>query len=130
MYIVVGYQKSCKDWRKFQIRIIFERYYSFFRYCLLSYRYVMLQKSILSKPKWGSEEVSGGTSPGPHPVATALPAPRGAFRGRAPPNHCLSPQARIVPQKKVTGQVPRECISGLVSRGAETREGMGGYIPQ
>ena len=31
----------------------FENFSSFFHYCMLSCRYVMLQKSILSKPKWG-----------------------------------------------------------------------------
>ena len=32
---------------------MFENYYSFFHYCLLSCRYAMLQKSILNEPKWG-----------------------------------------------------------------------------
>ena len=32
---------------------MFDRYYSYFRYCLLSCRYVMFQKRIQSKPKWG-----------------------------------------------------------------------------
>ena len=36
---------------------MFERYYSFFHYCLLSYRYVMFQKRILCKPKWGAQAV-------------------------------------------------------------------------
>ena len=73
----VGSQHSYSESRKLRMRIIFERYYSFFYYCLLSYRYVMLhvyfdifyvfcvareisclllllllQKSILSRPKW------------------------------------------------------------------------------
>ena len=47
---------------------------------------------------------------------------RGVFQGGVPPNYCLCPpkrevcsQARIVPQKKVTGPVSLECISGLCS---------------
>ena len=34
---------------------MFERCYSFFHYFLLSCRYVMLQKRILSKPTWGAK---------------------------------------------------------------------------
>ena len=34
----VGGQQFRKEWRKIQTRIMFERYYSFFHYCLLSYR--------------------------------------------------------------------------------------------
>ena len=47
---------------------MFENYYFFFHYCLLSSRYVMLQKSILSKPKWGGIQavIRGGYgAPGP-----------------------------------------------------------------
>ena len=33
---------------------MFERYYLYFHYSLCSYRYVMFQKRILSKPKWGA----------------------------------------------------------------------------
>ena len=57
---------------------MFERYYSFFHYCLLSCRYVVLRKSILSEPKWGGAQavVKGGTAPLPLPpvprVVTAL----------------------------------------------------------
>ena len=41
---------------------MFERYYSFFDYCLLSCRCVMFQKRILSKPKCGAQAVvKGGT---------------------------------------------------------------------
>ena len=47
------------------MRIMFERYYSFFYDCLLSYRYVMFQKRNLCTPKWGARP------PWP-PVATAL----------------------------------------------------------
>ena len=36
---------------------MFEHYYSFFHYWLLSCRYVMLEKSILNKPKWGAQTV-------------------------------------------------------------------------
>ena len=44
---------------------MFERYDSFFHYYLLSYRYAVLQKSILSKPKWGGAQavVREGTAP-------------------------------------------------------------------
>ena len=49
---VVGQQFSKRS-RKLQTRIMFENYYFFFHYCLLSCRYAMLQKSILNKPKWG-----------------------------------------------------------------------------
>ena len=50
----VGSQQFRKESRKRQTKIIFEQYYSFFNYCLLSYRYVMFQKSIPSRPKWGA----------------------------------------------------------------------------
>ena len=43
----VGGQQFYKESRKLQARIIFEHYYYFFHYCLLSCRNVMLQKSIL-----------------------------------------------------------------------------------
>ena len=52
---------------------MFENYYFFFHYCLLSCRYVMLHKSILSKPKWGAQAVvRGDTAPLDPTVATAL----------------------------------------------------------
>ena len=58
------------------MRIIFENYYSFFHYCLLPCRYVMLQKRFLSKPKWGGghkQSLGGGHKPlYPPAVATAL----------------------------------------------------------
>ena len=46
---------------------MFENYYSFFHYCLLSCCYVMLQKSILNEPKWGALAVvrGGGRRPWP-----------------------------------------------------------------
>ena len=37
--------------------VMFERCYSFFHYCLLFCRYVMFQKRILSKPKWGAKAI-------------------------------------------------------------------------
>ena len=49
----VGGQQFCKQSRKLQTRIMFENYYSFFHYCVLSCRYVMLQKSIMNEPKLG-----------------------------------------------------------------------------
>ena len=50
-----------------------ENYYSFFHYCLLSCRYVMLQKSILSNPKWREHKQSLGGYGAPGPTAaTAL----------------------------------------------------------
>ena len=47
---------------------MFENYYSFFHYCLLSCRYAMIQKSILNEPKWGGAQavVRGGRRPWPH----------------------------------------------------------------
>ena len=46
---------------------MFENYYSFFHYCVLSCRYVMLQKSILNEPKWGAQAVvRGERRPWPH----------------------------------------------------------------
>ena len=47
---------------------MFENYYSFFHYCLLSCRYVMIQKSILNEPKWGGAQavVRGGRRLWPH----------------------------------------------------------------
>ena len=39
---------------------------------LLSCRNVMLQKSILSKPKWGAQAVVWGARPPAPPVATGL----------------------------------------------------------
>ena len=51
---------------------MFENNYSFFHYCLLSCRYAMPQKSILSEPKWGAQAVvRGDGAPGPS-VAAAL----------------------------------------------------------
>ena len=42
---------------------MFKRNYSFLHHCLLFCRYVMLQKRILSKPKWGAQApVSDGTA--------------------------------------------------------------------
>ena len=56
-----GCQQFRKESRKLQTRINFKRYYFFFHYCLLSCRYGMLQKSILSKPKWeGHKQLLGG----------------------------------------------------------------------
>ena len=59
----VGRQQFCDESRKLQKRIIFERYYFFFHYYLLSCRYVMLQRSILSKPKWGAQAFIMGARP-------------------------------------------------------------------
>ena len=43
---------------------MFELYYSFFRYFLLSCRYEMFQKRILSKPKLGlHKQLLGGHGP-------------------------------------------------------------------
>ena len=77
LYTAVGGQQFCKKSRKLilifndiKTRIIFERYCSLFYYYLLSSRYVMLQKSILSKPKWGGGAlavVRGGTAPAAPP---------------------------------------------------------------
>ena len=51
---------------------MFENYYSFFHYCLLSCRYAMLKKTILNEPKWGAQAVvRRGRRPWPT-VATAL----------------------------------------------------------
>ena len=70
---VVGGQRFCKESKKLQTRIIFERSDSFFYYCLLSCRHVMFQKSILSKLKWGAQAVvRGGTAPSCPPIAMAL----------------------------------------------------------
>ena len=76
----VGCQQFHKESRKFQTRIMFVRYYSFFHYCLLSCRYVMFHKHIPSKPKWGGAQavVRGSTAPGP-PVLTALTQPSEAM---------------------------------------------------
>ena len=54
--------------------MIFERYYSFFHYRLLSCRYVMLKKSILSKPKWRAQAVvrGGQGSPAPRSDGTVV----------------------------------------------------------
>ena len=51
---------------------MFENYYSFVHYCLLSYRYAMLQKSILNEPKWGAQAVVWGDGAPCLTVATAL----------------------------------------------------------
>ena len=76
----VGCQQFRIESRKFQTRIMFVHYYSFFHYCLLSCRYVMFHKHILSKPKWGGAQavVRGSTAPGP-PVLTALTQPSEAM---------------------------------------------------
>ena len=48
---------------------MFKRNYSFLHHCVLFCRYVMFQKRIMSKPKWGAQAaVRGGTAP---PIATA-----------------------------------------------------------
>ena len=48
---------------------MFKRNYSFLHYCQLFCRYVMLQKRILSKPKWGAQAAArgGGRTPPPPP---------------------------------------------------------------
>ena len=52
---------------------MFERYYFFFCYCLLSFRYMMFQKRVLSKPKRGrAQAVVKVARPPGLPVATAL----------------------------------------------------------
>ena len=66
MFTVSG-QQFCKESIKLQTRIIFERCYSVFHYCLLACRYVMLQKSILSKPKWVEQAVVWGARSPPYP---------------------------------------------------------------
>ena len=72
------------------MRIMFERYYSFFHYCVLSCRFVMFQKCILCKPKWG------GHSPPGSPVAMAL----GVVTPKLFQNICL---LHIYKYKKKTG---------------------------
>ena len=71
----VGGQQFRKKWKKFQMRIMFELYYSFFHYFLLYCCYVMFQKRFLSKPKWGGGTRSclgrGHGIPWP-PVPTAM----------------------------------------------------------
>ena len=63
----VGGQQFCKQSRKLHTRIMFENYYSFVHYCLLSCRYAMLQKSILNELKWGGTSSRlGGRRPLPH----------------------------------------------------------------
>ena len=56
----VGGQQFRKEWRKLQMRIMSELYYSFFHYCPLSCRYMMFQKHVLNKPKWGRHKQSLG----------------------------------------------------------------------
>ena len=68
----VGGQQFCKQSRKLQTRIMFENYYSFFHYCLLSCRYAMFQKSILNEPRWGAQAVVRGDGAPGLTVATAL----------------------------------------------------------
>ena len=63
-----GCQQFRKELRKLQTRKNFKRYYFFFHCCLLS----CLQKSLLSKPKWGAQAVvRGGHGPPGPPVVTA-----------------------------------------------------------
>ena len=50
---------------------MFRRNYSFLHHCLLFCRYVMFQKRILSKPKWGAQAVVRGARPLGPPIATA-----------------------------------------------------------
>ena len=51
---------------------MFKRNYFFLHHCLLFCRYVMFQKRILSKPKWGAQAaVRGGTAPQGPSIATA-----------------------------------------------------------
>ena len=63
----VSGQQFRKEWRKLRTRIMFETYYSFFHYCLLSCRYVMFRSRILSKPKWGAQVVVTGGGGGVRP---------------------------------------------------------------
>ena len=66
----VGGLQFPNELRKLQTRIIFERSYSFFHYCLLSCYSVMFQRLIPSKLKWEAQAfVREGKAP---PVATAL----------------------------------------------------------
>ena len=51
---------------------MFERYYSFFHYCLLSCRDVMFHKRILSKPKWGAQAGAKGHAPFPPPRSEGI----------------------------------------------------------
>ena len=46
---------------------MFKRNYSFLHHCLLFCRYVMLQKRILSKPKWGAQAAVRGRGARPPP---------------------------------------------------------------
>ena len=50
----VGRQQFREESRKLQKRIMFEHYYFFFHFYLSLCRYVLLQRRILSKPKWGA----------------------------------------------------------------------------
>ena len=60
---------------------MFENYYSFFHYCLLSCRYAILQKSILNESNWGAQAVVRGDGAPGLTVATALATSQGRIRG-------------------------------------------------
>ena len=51
---------------------MFENYYSFFHYCLLSCRYAMLRKRFLNEPKWGGTTSLGGDGAPGLTIATAM----------------------------------------------------------
>ena len=69
----VGWQQFREAWRKLHTKIGFERYYSFFHYCLLFCRYVMLQKIVRVNRNGGAKAVLGG---GTAPLAPPPPPER------------------------------------------------------
>ena len=65
IYVQQLVASNCKESRKCQRRIMFERNYSsFFHHCLLSFVARCSKNTILCKPKWGAQaDVRGGTAP-------------------------------------------------------------------
>ena len=86
---------------------MFQRFYYFFHYCLLSFRYVMFQKRILSKAKWGGAQAVAkrGHDP-PCPPPPLAKAQGWGFAFRLPSTGSWSP----FPQTLVTA--PLLQISG------------------
>ena len=69
----VGGRQLRKEWEKLQTRIIFERYYSFFHYGLLSLRNVSKKYSEHTKMGGGHKQLLGGHAPlDPHSDGTVL----------------------------------------------------------
>ena len=107
-----------KEWRKLQTRIMLERYYSFFHYCPLSYRFVMFQKRFLYKPKWGAQIVVRGALP-PRSDGTEREQAANMMSGGAPEKRSCSSFSFLIAHRfsiYQTGHASRtlRCLIGIL----------------